>query len=239
MGFNNEFAVTRGPLVFDIETAPLPNASEFLDPVEAAKNLKDPVKIAADIAEREAEQIGKCALDINVARIVTIGTWHLNQGVVVDVLQCEADEREALKVFWRLADGRRLVGFRCREFDLPMLIQRSRYLGVKAPTVDLGRYSRGDRVTDLYDILTFQDSQRTFAMRRSLASFARRVGLPAPTVDIKGSEVPALVAAGKWKEVGDHCRADVELTVALAEWLGCLPVVVDPEPKAREAEPVI
>jgi predicted PolB exonuclease-like 3'-5' exonuclease len=225
-----DYAITRGPLVFDIETAPLPNASDYLDPVEAAKNLKDPVKIAADIAERAAEQLGKCALDPNVARIVCIGTWHLNQGVVVDVLQCDADEREALKVFWRLADGRRLVGFRCREFDLPMLIQRSRYLGVKAPSVDLGRYSRGDRLTDLYDILTFQDSQRTFAMRRSLQSFARRVGLPLPADMVNGADVPALVAAGDWKAVGDHCRADVDLTVALAEWLGCLPKVVDGDP---------
>jgi uncharacterized membrane protein len=63
------------PIIFDLETAGLPNAADFLDaipdavpddsPIEAAKNLTDPIKITADInrkalarheANREAQE---------------------------------------------------------------------------------------------------------------------------------------------------------------------------------------
>ena len=46
------------PIIVDIETAPHPCAAEFLGPlnldgITAAKNLKDPAKIAEDIQRRK------------------------------------------------------------------------------------------------------------------------------------------------------------------------------------------
>lgn len=226
MGYNNEFAATRGPLIFDLETAPLPNAADYLEPVTAAKNLKDPEKVKADIEQRTKDRDDLCGLDYNTARIVCLGT--IVDGVEdVSLLRCEADEREALRLFWVVQQGRKLIGFRIRDFDLPMLIQRSRYLGLTHPEIDLGKYSRGGRVVDLFDMLTFQDSQRTFAMRRTLHAFCRRFGIPV-TDDTAGSEIAALVAAEKWGDVAAHCGSDIRLTKALAEQLGVLVVKVAP-----------
>lgn len=223
MSYSNDFAPTRGPIVFDLETAPLLNAADYLDPVEAAKNLKDPEKIAKDIAERTAERDDKCGLDYNTARIVALGTWAWsgNSQVEVHVCQCEADEREAIRLFWAMQQGRTLIGFRCREFDLPMLIQRSRYLGLMPPEIDLGKYARTHRVIDLYDLLTFQDSQRTFAMRRTLHNFCRRFGIPV-TDTTAGADIAALVKAEDWTAIVSHCDSDVRLTRELAERVGVL-----------------
>lgn len=237
MGYNNEFAATRTPLVFDLETAPLDNVRDYIDPpdpstITAPKNYKKQEAIDAYIAEKREEQAAefevllteKTALDYNTARIVALGT--IVDGVEdVALLRCEADEREAIRLFWATQIGRKLVGFRCREFDLPMLIQRSRYLGVKAPEIDLGRYSRSGRIVDLYDLLTFQDSQRSFAMRRSLRSFARRFGIPV-TDTVDGADVVQLVKADRWGEIAAHCGSDIRTTKALAERLGVLDVKV-------------
>jgi len=67
-------------------------------------------------------------------------------------------------------------------------------------------------------------------MKRTLKAFCKRFGIPVNDA-INGSEIPALVAAGKWEEVAAHCRADVELTVQLAHRLG----IVNEIPRPAEA----
>ena len=52
MGFNNEDSLR---FVIDIETAPLDDAAQYLEPAEAPGNYKDPAKIDAYIAEKNAE----------------------------------------------------------------------------------------------------------------------------------------------------------------------------------------
>jgi hypothetical protein len=239
MGYNNEFSATRSPLIFDCETAPLPDVRDYVDPpdvdgITAPKHYKKADVIAAYLVEEREKRIAdyetalaeKSALDYNTARIVCLGTLiDGDGGEQVLILQCEADEREAIRLFWAQQQGRKLIGFRCREFDLPMLIQRSRYLGLTPPDIDLGRYSRSGRVVDLFDLLTFQDSQRTFAMRRTLHSFCRRFGIPVSD-NTTGADIAALVAAEQWGDVAAHCASDVRLTKALAERLGVLVVKV-------------
>ena len=58
------------PLYFDIETIGNPDAVSLLGPVKAAGNLKDPAKIAADLADKEAKRAERAALDCDTARIV-------------------------------------------------------------------------------------------------------------------------------------------------------------------------
>ncbi len=57
------YATDVSPIVFDLETAGLPNAANFLDPVEPDKRLTDPVKIAASVAEREQARAEKFGLE--------------------------------------------------------------------------------------------------------------------------------------------------------------------------------
>src|SRR3990167_9822779 len=79
MGFNGENAHVVGApwLVFDIETCPMPGCAEYLtDDIEAPANYKDPVKIAAYVAERRAKQIADAGLDLDLCEVVAIG-WTL------------------------------------------------------------------------------------------------------------------------------------------------------------------
>lgn len=237
MGYNNEHA--RGPLVVDIETVPIDLAAEFVPPpdlesIQAAKNLKDPAKIQEDIQKRRAEatathaqSLGRAGLDFNLARIVAIG-WSDGGEVIARTCVNECAEREALEEFWRESAHTSLVGFRIRTFDAPMLMARSRYLEVRYPLLDLGRYSRGGRVTDLWDVLTFglSDYETTCVMPRRLKTYAKRYGLTVND-EVDGKDIAGLVAADDWNAVRSHVTSDVQLTVELARRLGVLRAVAE------------
>jgi hypothetical protein len=207
------------PIVFDIETCGLPNAADYLEPVQPAKNLKDPEKVKADIEQRTAERDAKLALDWNVGRIVAMGWWTERGGTSVMVCEDEQAEAFALDTFWALARHRTMVGFAVKQFDLRYMVQRSRLLEVPYPSLDLGKYSRKG-IADLYLDLTFNEgTYDQGAMRRTLKAFAKRFGIPVND-DVQGADIPALVAAGQWDQVVAHVTSDVEITLALARKLG-------------------
>lgn len=215
------------PIIIDIETCGLENAADYLEPVQPDKRLTDPAKIAADITAKEAARWEKLALDWNVGRVATVGYWTEQTGVCVFPCQDENFEANALEEFWYQSKHRTIVGFNIKGFDLKFMIQRSRYLGINYPMLDLGKYTRKG-IVDLFSELTFNDGMYDQgAMRRTLKAFARRFGLPVND-DIAGAEIPALVAAGEWEKVIAHVTSDVELTLALARKLR----VIESEPIA-------
>lgn len=233
MGLNNQYS---GFTVVDLETAAHPDAALYivppdLDSIQAAGNLKDPEKIKADIEKRRAAaqadyeaSIDRCALDWNLSRIVCLGMHNVGDGgPQVIVCKTEKDEKAALAAFWLATRGRRLVGFCSRTFDIPTLIQRSRLLGVKHPDLSLAKFGRGS-VTDLREILTFDDAHYTAIMPRSLDAFCKRFGIVV-TDDWTGADVPALIKQENWDGVAAHCRADLERTRLLAERIGVLRAV--------------
>jgi uncharacterized protein YprB with RNaseH-like and TPR domain len=214
------------PIVFDIETCGIDNAADYLEPVQAAKNLKDPEKVSADIAQRTSERDAKLALDYNVGRICAIAWWTQEAGTECCLCPDEATEEVALRTFWATSKHRTLVGFNIKSFDLRFLTQRSRFLNVPYPRLDLGKYSK-QGITDLFLDLTFGDGQYDQgAMRRTLHAFCRRFGI-AVTDTITGADIPALVAANDWASVEAHVCADVALELALAQRLGI--IVTQPE----------
>jgi predicted PolB exonuclease-like 3'-5' exonuclease len=213
-------------VIVDVETAPIDNAAEFIEAPTAPSNYRDTDKIAAYVEERAREQTARCSLDFNLCKIVALA-W--DDGTRAAHLPCltEADEQHALTTFWSVAEGRRLLGFCARTFDLPVLIQRSRYLQIDYPPVSLARYGKGD-VIDLRDVLTFDDQRYEAIMPRSLKMFARRFGIPV-TDDIDGAQIPELVAKGEWNRVIAHVTSDLALTKALAVRLGYLQTLTQSE----------
>ena len=211
------------PVVLDIEVLPLLECADYLDPPQAPRNLKDPEKIAAALAEKQADQLSRAGLDPLLGRICAVGTWSRDAGEQVQLCLTEADERDAIGQFWdRVIDPMRLiVGYSIR-FDLRYLLTRSRLLGLPTPPLDLGRYPRLKRFECLYEVLTFGEMQHfDGVMSRSLRSVCRRLGLPYDT-EVEGKQVPELWAAGDYAAVAEHCRRDVESARELARWLGLL-----------------
>lgn len=211
-------------LVFDVETAGLPNATDYLDPVQPDSRLVDPVKIAKSIQDKEEERLEKLGLDWNVGRIVALG-WTKDGTPQTATFKTEDEERLGITGFWAAyknedKHGPRLCGFAAYGFDIPYLIQRSRYLGVTVPPVDRRKYDNRDLV-DLFQLLTFDNAQATSAMSRSLKSFCRRFGIPVDD-DVSGKDIAALIAADNWAAVEAHCASDVQATYALAKRMGVL-----------------
>lgn len=215
------YATDTSPIVCDIETCGLDNAADYLEPVQPDSRLKDPEKVKADIEAKTAARMEKLALDWNVGRIAALGWWTEGTGTQAFTCPFEADESAVLEVFWRRAKHRTIVGFNIKGFDLRFMIQRSRYLGITHPDLDLGKYTKRG-IEDLYQLLTFNDGMYDQgAMRRTLKQFCKRFGIPVND-DIAGKEIPVLVAAGEWEKVAAHVTSDVELTLALARRLGVI-----------------
>lgn len=210
MGLNNENARR---LVFDIETAPLAEASGYLEPVDAPANYKDPAKIEAYIAEKSAQELDRCSLDVDLCRVVAIG-WCLEGDAPTVTTVAEATETQLIAAFWQIADLRHLVGFNCLGFDLPVLLRRSLYLGVVRPTIQIDKY-RHPAVTDLSDELSFAGKLRL----RGLAFYCKRFGIEVPDT-LSGADIAAAVREGRWADVASHCAADITKTARLGEKLG-------------------
>lgn len=239
MGLNDECARR---IVLDIETVALDDAGEYIpgpvqvDPpdlttITAAKNLTDPAKIAASLAQRTAaamteyeEQHAKAqahyqkaladaALDPDLCRIVAIG-WARGVDAQVWTLSEEL-EIDGLQAFWSRVGQSSFLGFNILVFDLPVLIRRSQYLGVSYPALNLDRY-RTPHV-DLMQVLSFRGAQKF----RSLDFYAKRfkIGIADP---VSGKDIAGLVQAGNWEAVRAHCQADLAKTRLLAQRLGLL-----------------
>ena len=201
--------------VFDIETAPLADAEGYLPSPKPRANLKDPVKIETDIAEKTASLLDRAALDPDLCRIVAAG-WDCDGTVESAVCENAPQEQLLLERFWRQSQGATLVGFNCLSFDLPVLLRRSLYLGVRAPYFSLNKYRPGS-IIDLMQVLAYQGT----LTYRSLGFYCTRFGITVPD-DVTGAEVAACVEAGDWAKVHDHVRADVTKTTELARRVGVL-----------------
>lgn len=202
-------------LILDIETFALADADQYLEPVSAPANYKDPVKIEQYCVERRAELLAKCALDADLCEIVAIG-WHRDIDAECRVLHrgTATDEAAMLRAFWNHAeDAAAMVGFNLLSFDLPILIRRSQYLGLPVPPLNLDRYKTPH--IDLMERLSFNGKIKA----HSLDFYCRRFGIACDDTH-SGADVDALVKAGEWEAIAAHCRADVEKTRALAARLG-------------------
>lgn len=225
-------------LIFDCETYRLPNAADFLDPVVVPpvrpdRRFTDPAKVAADLATKEAEreqeiarktqeQLDACALDPYLARIVSLAwAWPGDEVVTVRLCATEGAERDALREFWGLvvdpSNGAvtPLLGFNSRSFDLPLMLTRSLFLGVKAPVLNLDRWRSPH--PDLMMALTHNGALKP----HKLSWYGRRFGLQVDDA-FSGAEIAQLVESQNWDAVAKHNEADVRLTMGIAERIGLI-----------------
>ena len=223
------------PFVLDVETSVISDVASYADEISRPPaRLKDPVKIQEWIDNAKAKQASFAALDLDLARIVCMCWTADGVKLAGGIAKNENEERELITRFWnetRSISGRSYVGFNILDFDLPLLIRRSQYLGVTYPELELSRY-RHKGIIDLMQILTF-DGKVPY---RRLEFYCRRFGITSAIEDKHtGADVPALVMAGDYDSVKRHCAADVQKEWNLGVRLGVLekPVKFDdnqPEP---------
>lgn len=165
-------------IIFDIETGPRSRAelAEIVPTFEAPANWKDPEKIRAHVAEKEADWFQSAALSAVTGRVLAIG--HLDTATGECGFLASGDEAADLAAFWRFVTSfgalrAQLVGFNSNRFDLPFLIRRSWLLGVPVPApLTAGRFLPFDCV-DILD--TWRCGVREDSI--SLDSLARFLGV--------------------------------------------------------------
>lgn len=212
-------------IFFDIETGPLPEPELLqmvpsFNPAEVkVGNLKDPEKIAAKLAEAEADHrrqfIERAALDPLTGRVLAVGLMS-DRGDFRVIGQ--DDEATLLREFWTAClDGNarlnRMVGFNTHAFDLPFLIRRSFKHRVQVPFgIRRGRHWAEESV-DLREEWQLGDRQA----RGSLDAIARYLGVGRKNGH--GDEFARLWTEDRAKAV-EYLRRDVELTAKIAGVLG-------------------
>lgn len=225
-------------VVFDAETYRISNAADFLepvvvDPIKPDKRFTDPAKIEADIATKEADreseiarktqaQLDNCALDPYLSRIVSLGwCWAGDEIATIRVCRTESQEAEALREFWALTVDPStravtpLVGFNHRAFDMPLLMIRSLFLGVRAPILNTDRYRSPH--PDVMLALSHNGALKP----HKLSWYGRRFGLNVDDA-FSGKEIAGLVESENWDGVAKHNEADVLITKGIAEKLGII-----------------
>jgi len=211
MGYTPPDETGSDLLFFDIETAPMAGASDWIEPGEAPSNYKDAEKIAAYIAAAQVKELEKAALDLDLCRVVAIG-WALNDDAVQSVVNLP--EQDMLTAFWSdvREPGRTLVGFNCLGFDLPVLVRRSQYLGEPVPYLNITKH-RHPGILDVMQLLSFDGLVRA----RSQSFYCKRFNITGGAVadTSTGADIGRLVDAGEWEKVRLHVESDVAKTRAL------------------------
>ena len=220
-------------IIFDVETAALPESelAALVPPFDPAEvrtgNLKDPDKIAAKIAEAEANHrkdfLEKAALDPLTGRVLAVGLLPMAErgtGNAEFRIIDEEDESKMLREFWEVCRGEmgrinRMIGFNTHLFDLPFLIRRSWKHRVPVPFgIRRGRYW-GDEMIDLRDAWQLGDRQS----RGSLDAIAKHLGIGGKNGN--GADFSMLWQSDRAKAV-EYLRNDLELTAKMAEALGVI-----------------
>jgi DNA polymerase elongation subunit (family B) len=135
-------------IVYDIETVPLSDERLALcEPAhKAPSNVRDPVKIAAAVAEKAVIWRERAALSPLTGRVAMIGMFHEEPKAIHLTFANATDEEldlqeaEMLKQFWRgatkaIGAGQLLISWNGHGFDVPFLIKRSWALQVEIPPI--------------------------------------------------------------------------------------------------------
>jgi DNA polymerase elongation subunit (family B) len=198
-----------GRLIFDLETTANPAALVFAPTPKAAGNLKDPEKIAADIAAKQADLIEKAALDPDYGTIRALGMASLYRGVISSpvamvVNEYGYSEKDLIETFWMEYEHHygKCIGYNIIGFDLPFLLRRSFALGIEVRfPPNMAKY-HDQPVTDIMGILY------NWGPAKSMKDAAKMYGIDIPKEGVTGADVANLSD----EEVAEYVISDVLVT---------------------------
>lgn len=196
-------------LVFDIETIRNPAMIDMLPEPKADTRLRDPIKIAADIAKKKESQIELMGLDPTQNLICTIGMLDLGETTpTILTLNPETlNEKELLEWFWEACQGYgQFITFNGMNFDIPTIKFHSMVhqvpMTVKFSEV---RYRINNHV-DVRMILGNWDKHA-----KGTQDYFCKILLGEGKPDgIDGSMVQELWDKGEYHQIADYCADDVE-----------------------------
>jgi 3'-5' exonuclease len=187
---------------FDIETVP------------TDRSLEENGLLLPQIQLGEAELLKKLSLSAATAKILCIG-YAIEPPVDSEVQVLEGEETEIIKSFWQLAaDCELFVGHNILDFDLRFIYQRSVIHQIK-PSRDLP-FARF-RNAPIFD--TMQEWSKWGREHASLDLLSKTFGLPSPKESLDGSKVYPYYRMGKFAEIANYCKCDVDSVRQVYRWL--------------------
>lgn len=206
-------------LFIDLETIPsqkegaLEEIRETIAPPGNIKKQESIDKWMVENAETAAEEKWrKTALDGSRGEIICISFAVNDEPALSYHRNLDGSEGDLLRQVYNawMALGidhlSTIVGHNIRDFDLRFLFQRSVICGVE-PCIPLRTESRYSDF--VYDTML---SWAGWGNRISLKNLCAALNIPVKEGDIDGATVWDAVLAGRYEEVGDYCRMDVEAT---------------------------
>ena len=209
-------------IALDIETIGNEDALKHMPEPKAKKTLKDPAKIAADIAEKKAEMASEAALNPLTARIGCYAAVGIldplskedNEYVEVIPKIDDDSEREIVQSIFRVlgAEEARIVTFNGNGFDLPMIYKRAMILSVDpgnfgAPP--LSSWTKRYSADKHYDLMQIWCGWNGFEKLDNLANMI--LGERKTEIDVTTFSTLLLTEEGR-KQIGDYCLQDTRLT---------------------------
>ena len=211
-------------LVLDLCSAPIEGAEQLVPEVKAPSNYRDPVKIAEYVAEKTAERQSMVATDLDLARI-TAAAWKLSNESESHYSTAKNDSEEETLIerlnvlVGSYASDTRIVTFGGRRFDLPLLMRRARWKGMKPAVINVDRYKHfqacGHR--DLCEELADYDWSKMKPLDFYVRAHKWEDLLPKP---MTGSEEARIFEHHNWDGLECSVIRDVEAIVRLARWWG-------------------
>ncbi len=121
--------------ILDTETGPLPESvqREIAPEFEAGRNLKDPEKIKAAVAEKEAAWLAGAALDPTRCEILAVGVAGGELESPWTILGTEKSILEEVRHMATLYLEQTVVGHNLLGFDIPLLCRRMWKHGIVPP----------------------------------------------------------------------------------------------------------
>ena len=180
-------------LFFDIETIP------------TEESLRHSGLLEAQMQRDEAEIVKRLSLSAATARILCLA-YALEPPLDSPVVVVNDTEQEILQSFWRLAaEANLFVGHNVLDFDLRFIYQRSIIHRIK-PSRELpfARFCN----SPIFD--TMHEWSKWGREHVSLDLLSRALGIPSPKECLDGSQVYPYYRAGKFIEICDYCKCDVD-----------------------------
>ncbi len=218
-------------LVLDIETLPVDindaaKVAYLIGDVSADSRLKDPDKVAADLASKQAEAVSKTGLDgafgrvlmatigdVETGELVTIASESANEGLVL------AGLLETLDKFSTDGPGQQrplcIIGHNIG-WDLRFLVQRCAVHGVKVSRRLLPFDAKPWDSEKLVDTMT---AWAGVGNRIKLDRLCVALGVESPKGEMDGSQVAAFYAAGRFDDIVKYNRDDVVATMRVYQKL--------------------
>lgn len=203
-------------IAFDLETIADTKCIPFLPEIKPKGTLKDPVKIEADIKEKERKQIKDMGMD-PLTNLICCAGWYDNSGESGSISieeETHKAEKKLLIDFWEiLSNYDHFITFNGRSFDLRCMLLHGVTHGIR-PSIDIdnGKYNRGNH-TDLREILA---GPGDFA-KGKLDFFCHKFLDDHKTEGIDGSKVQSFFDLGLYDDIAKYCVKDAELTYKLYE----------------------